>query len=150
MLGLQIIADIVLCLAVIFLIRAAGRELEKRPFGECTETFSEFRKLIEDSRHAAGHLLHALNEVKESGYALDEKARSLRSPAKKPDDESEDRKSGNFRQAKGHEDIVKMAGWGMTEKEIADALDITEGEICLILDIHQKKNENFTPHDSIS
>ena len=150
MLGLQIVADIVLCLAIIFLIRAAGRELKKRPFGECTETFSEFRKLIEDSRLAADHLLHALNEVRESEHALDEKARSLRTPVTESGAELEDRKSGNFRQGKGHEDIVKMAGWGMTEKEIADTLDITEGEICLILDIHRKKNENFTYHDSIS
>ena len=149
-LGIQIIADIVLCLAIIFLIRMAGRELKKRPFGECAETFSEFRKLIKDSRQSADYLLHALNEIKkEVGYAPDEKERRVRTLLKESGADSKDRESGNFRQGKRHEDIVKMAGWGMTEKEIADTLDLTEGEICLTLDIHRKKNENFAPHDSI-
>ena len=60
MLGLQIFADIALCLAIVFLIRTASREIKKRPQGISAKTFSEFSKLIEDSRRSTDDLFHAL------------------------------------------------------------------------------------------
>ncbi|MBW2600077.1 MAG: DUF2802 domain-containing protein [Deltaproteobacteria bacterium] len=146
--GLQIIADIALCFAIIFLIRAANREIKKRPPGVDAETFSEFRKLIEDSRRSTDYLFQALNEVKEIGYALNEKEGRLRTPVKESDVRSEDRKQGDPGRGKKYEDVIKMAGQGLTEKEIADMSNLTEGEISLILDLHRKKNENSYSHNS--
>lgn len=149
MLGLQVIADIVLCLAVIFFIRTANREMKKRSPGVDAETFSEFRKLIEDSRRSTDYLFQALDEVKEIGYALNEKENRLKTLMEESDAGSEDRKSGDSSHGKKYEDVMKMAGQGMTEKEMADMLNLTEGEISLILDLHRKKNENSYSHNNI-
>ena len=133
MLGLQILADVALCLVIIFLIRAVNREMKKRPPEIGAETFSEFSKLIEDSRRSTDYLFQALNEIKEIAYDLSS---------------SEDRKSGDSSRGKKYEDVVKMTKQGLTEKEIADTLNLTEGEICLILDLHRKKNENSSTRNS--
>ncbi len=149
MLGLQILADVALCLIIIFLIRAVSREMKKRPPEIGAETFSEFSKLIEDSRRSTDHLFQALNEIKDIAYSLDEKEKLSKTLIKKSDSSSEDRKSGDSSRGKKYEDVVKMTKQGMTEKEIADTLNLTEGEICLILDLHLKKNENSAPCNSI-
>ncbi|MEA3427953.1 MAG: hypothetical protein U9Q84_01765 [Thermodesulfobacteriota bacterium] len=149
MLWLQIFADIALCLAIIFLIRAANREMKKRPRGISSKIFSEFSKLIEDSRRSTDDLFHALNEVKELVYVLNEKENRLKTLIKESHAISEHRKPGDSSRGEKHEDVIKMARQGLTEKEIADTLNLTEGEICLILDIHRKKNENSSLHNSI-
>jgi len=137
MLGFQILADVVLCLAIIVLIRIVN----KSP-GANAETLAEFRKLIEDSRRSADYLFQTLNEgrksLKEIAYALDEKEKRLKTLIEEPDrDLKEDLNRG-----KKYEEVVKMAGRGLTEKEIAHTLDLAEGEVCLILDLDRKKNEN--------
>jgi methylthioribose-1-phosphate isomerase len=149
MLGLQIFADIALCLAIVFLIRAANREMKKKPRGISAKNFSEFSRLIEDSRRSTDDLFHALNEVKELVYVLNEKENRLKTLIKESDAMSEDRKSGDSSRGEKHEDVIKMARQGLTEKEISDTLNLTEGEICLILDLHRKKNENSYSHNTI-
>lgn len=150
MLGLLIIADIGLCLAVIFLIRMANREMKKRPPELEEKAFSEFRELIEDSRRSTDSLFQALNEVKEIGYALNEKGDRLKTFTKESNAGSEDRKSGHSNRGKKYEDAIKMSGQGLAEKEIADILNLTEGEISLILDLHRKKNEDSYSHNSVT
>ena len=149
MLGFQILADIALCIAIICLIRVANREIKNRPPAIDAETFSEFRKLIEDSRRSTDYLFQAFNEVKGIGYVLDEKEKRLRSLIKETDGESEDLESGNSSRKKKYDDVIKMAGQGLTEKEIADTLNLAEGETSLILNLHRKKNENSAPGNSI-
>ena len=150
MLGLLIIADIVLCIAIIFLIRVANKEM-KRKLPELDEkAFSEFKTLIEDSRRSTDYLFQTLNEVKESVYALNEKKNLLKTIVKEADTRPEDRQSGDSNSGKKYKAVIKMAGQGMAEKEIADMLNLTEGEICLILDLHRKKNENSYSHNSIT
>ena len=149
MLGLQILADIALCLAIVFLIRAANREMKKRPLEIGAKNFSEFSKLIEDSRRSTDHLFNALNEVKELAYVLNEKENRLRTLVKESDVMSEDRNSGDSNRVEKYEDVIKMARQGLAEKEIAHTLNLSEGEICLILDLHRKKNENSSFHNSI-
>ena len=142
MLGFQILADVVLCLAIIVLIRIVNKEIKKISPGANAETLAEFRKLIEDSRRSADYLFQTLNEgrksLKEIAYTLDEKEKRLKTLIEEPDrDLKEDLNRG-----KKYEEVVKMAGRGLTEKEIAHTLDLTEGEVCLILDLDRKKNEN--------
>ena len=149
MLGLQIVADIALCLVIIFLIRAVNREKKKNHPKISAEGFSEFRKLIEDSRRSTDYLFQALNEVKEMGYALNEKERRLRTLIEKSDAGFEDQKPGDSSRGNKYEDVIKKAVQGLTEKEIADTLNLTEGEVSLILDLHRKKNENSHSHNSI-
>ncbi len=146
-LGLQILADIALCLAIIFLIRVTNKQ-KKSPSAIDAEAFSEFKKLIEESRLSTDCLFQALNEVKEIGYVLDEKEKRLRALIKETDAESDDRKSGHSSRKKKYEDVIKMAEQGLTEKEIADTLNLAEGETCLILNLHRKKNENPAPRNN--
>lgn len=148
MLGFQIFADIALCLAVIFLIWMANRERKKRPPAIDTKIFSEFKKLIEDSRSSTDHLLLVLNDVKGIGYVLDEKEKRLRTLIKETDVEFENQKLGDSPRKKKYKDVVKMAEQGLTEKQIADKLSLTEGETGLILNLHRKKNENSDPDNS--
>jgi len=148
MLGFLIVADIVLCLAIIFLLRMANREMKRRPPELDEKTFSEFRELIEDSRRSTDYLFQALNEVKEIGYALNEKEDRFKTLTKGSDAKPEDRKSGDSNRGKKYENVIKMSGQGLAEKEIANMLNLTEGEISLILDLHRKKNENSYSHNS--
>ena len=150
MLGFQILADLWLCVAIIFFIRVANREAKKRPPEIDTKAFSEFKKLIEDSRNSTDYLFQALNEVKEIGYVLDEKEKRLRALIKEIGIEPEDRKSGDSSRKKKYEEAIKMAGQGLTEKEIADTLNLAEGETSLILNLHRKKNENSASGNSNS
>jgi hypothetical protein len=142
MVGLQVLADIALLLSILFLVWAVGRERKRRPPGVDAGNFSEFKKLIEESRRSSDHLLEALHEVKKIASTLDEKEKRLTALAGEPDAGTEDWQSGTPRRGGRYEDVVKMAGQGLAEKEIADTLNLTEGEISLILDLHRKKNEN--------
>lgn len=146
MAGLQILVDIALFLAIVSLIWAVGRERGKRPPGVDAQTFSEFKGLIEDSRRSSDHLFQALDEVKKIAAALGEKERRLMSLAGESDTGYGGRRSENTDRGEKYEDVVKMAGQGLAEKEIADTLDLTEGEISLILNLHRKKNENSAHH----
>lgn len=148
-LGLQVLADIALCLAIIFLIRVTNRKINKKPSAIDADAFSEFRKLIEDSRRSTDCLTQALNEVKEIGTVLDKKEERLRALIKKTDAESDDQTSENSTRKKKYEDVIKMGEQGLTEKEIADTLNLAEGETSLILNLHRKKNENSAPRNSL-
>ena len=149
---IQILADIALLISILFLIWAVTRERNRRPAGADAETFAEFKKLIEESRRSSDHLFKALQDVKEAVSALDEKERRLREMAGDERGGKGGRTSGGaVRGGKSlpggrgkYEDVVRMAGQGLTEKEIAETLHLTEGEICLILDLHRKKNEDST------
>jgi len=143
MMGIQMFADIVLCLAIIFLVRGVNRELKKRPPGMDKETFSEFRELIDASRSSTDDLLRALNEVKQIGSALDEKKKVISSPEKRRGLKPKDPALKKLSREKKYKAVIGMARKGLSGKEIADALTLTIGEIHLILDLHKKKNENF-------
>jgi len=145
LLGLQIVADVVLCLAVMVLIRVIGREMKKKPLEECTRTMSEFRGVIEDARHAADRLNHALRDA-EKAHPGPDAGKGAPATGTGPDG----RRPAAPVPVTGHDDIVKMAQWGMSAEEIADTLDLSEGEVCLILDIHRQKNENSSPRDIVS
>jgi len=150
MAGFQILVDIALFLSIVFLIWAVTRERNKRPSGVDAQTFSEFKKLIKDSRRSSDHLFQALDEVKKIASALDEKERRLMTLTGEPDTGSTGRRSEGAARGERYEDVVKMAGQGLAEKEIAETLNLTEGEISLILDLHRKKNENSTHRTSTS
>jgi len=150
MLGAQIFADIVLCLAIIVLVRVVNREIKKRPPGMDKETFSEFRELIEASRCSTDDLLRALNDVKHIEYALDEKMKLMHPSAKGRDLESENPAPKSLNRGEKYKAVIEMARQGLNGNEIADALTLTVGEIRLILDLHQEKNENSVSENNIS
>jgi DNA-binding NarL/FixJ family response regulator len=144
--ALQILADLVLFFAIIFLIRIVNNETRKRSFAIDADRLLEFKKLIEDSRHSADYLLQTLSEsrksFKEIAYALDEKEKRLRFLIEESDSRFGEIRSGGSSRGERYEEVIKLAEQGLSEKEMANMSNLTEGEICLILDLDRKKNEN--------
>jgi len=142
----QIFADFVLFFAIIFLIRIVNQEIKKRSCGIDAELLPELKKLIEDSRNSADNLLQTLNEgrksLKETAYALDEKEKRLRSLLEESNNRIKELNSGDSDRREKYEEVRKLAKQGLGEKEIAQIFNLTEGEVCLILNLDRKKNEN--------
>ena len=144
--AIQIVADLVLFVAIVFLVRTVNKEIKKRSFAIDADPLPEFKKLIEDSRHSADYLLQTLNEsrrsLKEIAYALDEKEKKLKILIEESDSKFEEMKLGDSNRGERYEEVINLAEQGLSEKEMANALNLTEGEIRLILDLDRKKNEN--------
>jgi len=144
--AVQIFADFVLFFAIIFLIRIVNQEIKKRSCGIDAELLPELKKLIEDSRNSADNLLQTLNEgrksLKETAYALDEKEKRLRSLLEESNNRIKELNSGDSDRREKYEEVRKLAKQGLGEKEIAQIFNLTEGEVCLILNLYRKKNEN--------
>jgi septal ring factor EnvC (AmiA/AmiB activator) len=144
--AVQIFADFVLFFAIIFLIRIVNQEIKKRSCGIDAELLPELKKLIEDSRNSADNLLQTLNEgrksLKETAYALDEKEKRLRSLLEESNNRIKELNSGDSDRREKYEEVRKLAKQGLGEKEIAQIFNLTEGEVCLILNLDRKKNEN--------
>ena len=144
--ALQIFADLALFFSIIFLIRLVNKEINKISLGIDKNSLMEFKKLIEESRHSADYLFQTLNEgrrsLKEIAYTLDEKEKRLKIFIEESDSKFEEMRSGNSDRGEKYKEVIRLARQGLSEKEIAHTLNLTEGEICLILDLDRKRNEN--------
>ena len=149
----QIVADIALCIVIILFLWIITRDIKKKPYGVDENSLSEFRKLVDESRQSADHLFNALDEgrksLKKIAFALDEKERKLKVLIEESDNRLE---KTNFKKlepeteeslqgVKKYEQVVKMAGKGFANSDIAHALGLAEGEISLIIELDRKKNE---------
>jgi len=152
MLGIQIVADVVLCIVIICLLVLVTREIKKRNSGVDPTALDEFKSLIEESRRSADYLLQTLDEgrrsFKEVAYTLDEKEKKLKLLTEDSHNTQimspqESVTNNNSSRWKKNEQVIAMAGRGFKEKDIAHALDLTEGEINLIVGLNRKKNENI-------
>ena len=148
--GAQFFADIVLCLALIFLVRAVNREIKKRPPGMDKKTFAEFSALIEASRRSTDDLLRALNDVKQIGHALGNKKKETDPPAKGHGFATKNPEPETLSRGEKYKTVIRMSQQGLSGTAIAEALALTVGEIRLILDLHRKKNETSVSGNNIS
>jgi DNA-directed RNA polymerase specialized sigma24 family protein len=150
-----LIADVILCVAIVILIVIVNREVKKRRSGLDEEAFREFRKLLDESQSSTNHLLEVMNEsrksLKEIAYALDQKEGTLRTLIEESRIECEKiRKNAppiEGAALKGkNEEVLSMAAQGFSKKEISQRLSMTEGEIELIIDLdrtrHRSHHEN--------
>jgi ATP/maltotriose-dependent transcriptional regulator MalT len=142
-------ADVILCFAVIALIVIVNREVKKRRNGLDENTLTEFRKLLDDSQASTNYLLEAMNEsrksLKEIAYALDEKEGKLRALVEESKNEYEKLKTrlphtDSDTLDKRYEEVITMVKQGLTKKEISQRLELTEGEIELIIDLDRTKH----------
>ena len=150
-LGFQIIADIVLCFVIIVLLLILTREVKKKPCAVDADALSEFRKLIDESKHSADHLFNALDEgrksLKQLAHALDEKEQRLKTLVDETHipgvnlEKLENKE--NVQRGKKYEEAVRMAQTGLKKEKIAHTLGLSEGEISLVLELDRKKNENI-------
>lgn len=145
----QLIADIILCIAIVFLLYLMTRENRKRPdTGVDPNLLTEFQRALNASQNSVGTLLRALDDsrkaLKETAFALEERESRLRSliaRAEKVQQRAEadpPPDAGDRRYA----DVLRMARQGLTVEEIARASGLTRGEIDLIIELDLKKNES--------
>jgi len=141
-------ADAVLCLAIIILIVVVNREVKKRGGGPDENSLREFRILLDDSQASTNHLLEVMNEsrkaLKEIAYILDEKEGKLRvlvEEARIEYDKLHQRVSSGDRGKldKRYDEVIAMVKRGLPKKEICERLELTEGEVDLIVDLHATK-----------
>jgi hypothetical protein len=157
----QMIADVILCVAIVFLLFVVAKETKKRETKPIDpEMISDFRKIIDESRDESLHLIAAMDEsrksLKETALALDEREKRVRFLLEEADRVASTIPSGNPAAAKGrpsalrepdssadpYDDVLKMARQGFSKKEISRLSGLAEGEIDLIIDLDRKKNEN--------
>jgi len=144
-----LITDLILCLAVIILVIIFNREIKKRPGSPDENAFIEFRKLLDESQTSTNHLLEVMNEsrkaLKEIAYVLNEKELQLRALVEESKNEYEKLKSSVGRSDadtldKRYEDVIAMVRQGLTTKEISQKLELTVGEIDLIIDLDRTRH----------
>jgi len=149
LLACLLITDLVLCLAIIILVVIVNREIKKRRTGPDENAFTEFKKLLGESQTSTNHLLEVMNEsrkaLKEIAYALNEKEGQLRTLVEESQIEYDKLKSTVCHSAadkldKRYEDVVAMVRQGLTKKEISQKLEITVGEIDLIIDLDKTRH----------
>ncbi len=148
--AIQVLADVVLCVAVVFILGRVNRELRRRPSGVDPASLAELKRVIEDSQRATTALIGAMEESKKAlrdiSRAIDEKEARLRDCMEAASaqidrlDEAGDGAAGS-RPERGHDEVLRLAGQGFTPAEIAGSLGLTEGEIRLILDLARRSRD---------
>jgi len=148
---LQIAADAVLFVAIIFLLWVVNKEIHKKTHPLDPETLAQFKKLLEESQTSAEYLMQTIDEgrksLKELSYTLDDKEKRLQALIDKTDGhiESPEHKdalsSGDDTRSNYHK-VVDMARQGFSAHDIAKSLRMPEGEVSLILGLDNQKIEN--------
>jgi len=149
LLACLLITDLILCLAIIILVVIVNREIKKRRSGPDESAFLEFRKILDESQTSTNNLLDVMNEsrkaLKEIAYVLDEKEEQLKALVEESKIEYQKLKSivphtNADTLDKRYEDVIAMVRQGLTKKEISQKLELTVGEIDLIIDLDRTRH----------
>jgi ATP/maltotriose-dependent transcriptional regulator MalT len=144
-------ADVILCLAIIILIVIVNREIKKRRGGPDENSLTEFRNLLNESQTSTNHLLEVMNDsrkaLKEIAYVLDEKEGKLRALVEESRGEYEKLVAAvphtdKNKLDKRYEEVIAMVNHGLSKKEICQKLELTEGEIDLIIDLYKTRHKS--------
>jgi ATP/maltotriose-dependent transcriptional regulator MalT len=146
-----LIADVILCLAIISLTVIVNREIKKRRGGPDENTLMEFRNLLNESQASTNHLLEVMNDSRKAlrkiAYVLDEKEGKLRALVEESRIEYEKLVAAvphadKDKLDKRYEEVITMVKQGMAKKEICQRLELTEGEIDLIIALDSSKDKS--------
>jgi hypothetical protein len=155
----QIVADVVLCIAIVFLLTRIGRNIgqARAPLGD-EQYLAELGLLIKESHAEAEHFSRTLDEscakFKDLAVHLEEQEARLalrlqevnrqlkggQSPDKTPDKapgQTPDQEAGSK-----YANIIALLKTGLTVKEAARQSGSTEGEVALIFELEKKKTES--------
>jgi hypothetical protein len=144
-----LVADGILCIAIIVLIIIVNREVRKRKSGPDENSLLEFKRLLDESQTSTNHLLEVMDEsrksLKEIVYVLNEKELKLKALVEESKVEYEKLKAKGPRTDgdmidRRYEDVVTMVKEGLTKKEISQKLELPEGEIDLIIDLDRTRH----------
>jgi ATP/maltotriose-dependent transcriptional regulator MalT len=145
-----LLADVILCLAIIILIIIVNREVKKRRGAPDESSLTEFRSLLNESQVSTNHLLEVMNEsrkaLKEIAYVLDEKEGKLRTLVEESRIEYEKLlaalpQSDKDNLDKRYDAVISLVKQGLSKKEISHRLELTEGEIDLIIDLDSTRHK---------
>ena len=144
---IQVVADVVLCIAVVFIITRINQDLKKRR--SFVKTMAELKRLILESQKATAGLLEAMEESKKAlrdvSLSIDEKEARLNRLIERAASHIEklDKTSAGIEEVlpgKKNDEVLRLAGQGFAPAEIADSLGLSEGEIRLIIDLSRRKS----------
>lgn len=149
--AIQVAADVVLCVAVIFILGRVNRELKRKPAGIDPGSIAELKRVIEDSQKATTALIGAMEESKRAlrdiSRSIDEKEARLRdlmeaASARIDKLDEAGTGAGQIPRVGQNDEVIRLAGQGFTPAEIAGTLGLTEGEILLILDLARRRSDS--------
>jgi hypothetical protein len=148
---IQIVADVVLCTVVLFLLISIGKKIARSRSSAVNEKYLlEFQNLLAESQASAAGFFRTLDanceKFKELAADLEEKEKSLTALIQEaqrklekfsrigvaPDSSSSEQK---------YDLIMKLSGQGVSEAEMAKRSELTAGEISLIIDLERKRRE---------
>ena len=144
-------ADVILCLAIVILIVIVNREIKNRRRGLGENSLTEFRNLLNESQASTNHLLEVMNDsrkaLKEIAYVLGEKEGKLRALVEESRIEYEKLVAAVPHTDKDkldnrYEEVIAMVKQGLSKKEICQKLELTEGEIELIIDLDSTRHKS--------
>jgi hypothetical protein len=151
---LQIIADIILCLVIVYLLfRLRGNLNKKEAIVIDDKSLLQFRQLLEESQADGERLFRTIDESYRKFYELaqnlevhEEKLRALVEEIKgKTETLDLTGYTGGHDSKEQYEPIIKLLKEGIAFDEIAVRTGITSGEISLIADLErmrQMKNKS--------
>lgn len=147
--AIQVVADVVLCLAVIYILNKVNQDLIKRK--SFVETLTGLKRRIEESQQTTAGFLDAMEESKkalrEISLSIDEKEARLKLLLERATDridELDKTGAGLDKALPGdpHVNVICLAGQGFKPAEIAEDLGLPEGEVSLILELARRRNDS--------
>ncbi|MFA5183094.1 MAG: hypothetical protein WC405_17390 [Syntrophales bacterium] len=145
---MQIAADLVLLIALLFFFRFVSSAMKKKERGISEQALMEFKKLLEDSKRLSEEFVDAIDAGRKSLrdilQVIDEKEKHLGGLIEKSESfSSPDKQRNDISHDQGYKKVLAMAAEGISAQKIADILDLTEGEIKLILNLHSQQRKNI-------
>ena len=146
----QLVADIVLCIAIFFVLYLMTRESKKNTVRTIDPAvLAEYQRLLDASQLATEALSKAMDDsrkaLKEIAYALDEREGRLRALIAQSD-ERPVKKSSALHEAEPEDSryasVLEMARRGIEKDEIVRISGLPRGEIDLIVELDRQKDES--------
>jgi DNA-directed RNA polymerase specialized sigma24 family protein len=147
--AIQVVADVVLCIAVVFIITRVQQDLKKRLSFE--KTMGALHRLIAESQKTTAGLLEAMEESKKAlrdvSLSIDEKEARLNRLIERATAHIDklDKMSagvGEHLPEKQYDEVLRLAGQGLPPAEISENLRLSEGEVHLIIDLSRRRSES--------
>ena len=154
----QLLADLVLCVALVFVLYLITRESRRRAAAQTVDPaiLAEFKRVLDASQQATETLLRTMDDsrkaLKEIAYALDDRESRLKALMQQCEHQlaqktpvavsaavevaTDGENAGQSRYA----DVLLMARQGMNTDEIARLSGLPRGEVDLIIDLDRQKN----------
>jgi len=149
----QIVADIILCVAILFLLWVIRKSVRQPKNVIDKDSLNDFRRLLDESQIFGTHFLQALEDgrdvLREIASTLSAREKVIRNLIHQSEEQIEKLKDAktpkeSSQPATGniYSDVVNLARQGLTNREISKVSGLAEGEVELIVDLAHKRESN--------